>query len=199
MAAFRTLDDEVRRANEVFVAAPSSAADGITRTTDKWHSGAAVEDRRDLEAAIADTALVEGTVAAFRLGVVAAAGYCLLATLLALVLTGRQRAELVSILRIVGLSRGQVAAIVALEMVPLVGVVVLTGWAVGLALPYLLVPSIDLTTFTGGLASPATHVDLVAAGLLGLGLVLVVAVALGGTVATEHRRRESALRIGAET
>jgi hypothetical protein len=79
--------------------------------------------------------------------------------------------------------------VAALELTPLVVAVVVSGWAVGALLPYLLVPEIDLTAFTGGTTAPITRVDLARAGALGVGLVVVVAVAMSLAVAVERRRR----------
>ena len=197
--AFLALD-ATSRPDEVFIEAAPSAAGAITRTVGAWNTSLAVDDRRAVREDTTGQALVEGTVGAFRLGVPAAAGYCLLATMLALVLTARPRAELVELLHTLGMRRRQVLAVTVLEQAPLVAVVALTGWGVGLLLPYLLVPAVDLSSFTGGLASPATSVDLLTAGLLTAGLVAVVVVAVGVTVTAERRRRPgTASRIGADT
>jgi putative ABC transport system permease protein len=113
----------------------------------------------------------------------------MLGTLLALVLTARSRSHLLATLRTLGMHRRQVGAVAALELTPLVVAVVVSGWVVGAVLPYLLVPAIDLTAFTGGPAAPHTRLDLARAGALGIGMVLVVAVAIAVATAVERHRR----------
>jgi len=189
IAALRALDDAPVRPDELFVAAPPSAAGAIQRTVESWDYDVALAGREQVLSGTARVPLVEGTVTAFRWGVIAAAGYCLLGTLLALVLTARARSHLLATLRTLGMDRRQVGAVAALELTPLVVAVVVSGWAVGALLPYLLVPEIDLTAFTGGTVAPITRVDLARAGALGVGLVVVVAAAMSLAVAMERRRR----------
>lgn len=188
LATLRGLQTAPQRAGEVFVQAGAAAAPALAETVAGTDLQVVVDDRRAVLAATADRALVQGTVSAFRLGVVAAAGYGLLATLLALVLTARPREALLATLRTLGAPRRQVAGVAALELVPLVAAVVLTGWVVGAALPYLLAPALDLTSFTGGLRAPPVRLDWAAAAWLGLGLAVVVAVAVAVTVLVERRR-----------
>lgn len=199
LATLRGLQSAPLRAGEVLVQGSAAAAGPLAETVASLSLQVAVTDRRDVEADTAELALVEGTVAAFRLGVGVSAGYGLLATLLALVLTARPRASLLATLRTLGAPRRQVAGVAALELVPLVAAVVLTGWVVGGLLPYLLAPALDLASFTGGLAPPTVRLDWPTTVLLGLGLAAVVALAVTGTVLAERRRRPAeTTRIGAE-
>ncbi len=199
LAALRVANGAPVRPTELYVDAPASAAGEITQRADDLGQPILVTGRAQTLADISHSPFVEGTVTAFRLGSVAAAGYCLLAMSLTLVLTAHSRTRLLAALRTLGVSRRQARSLMALELTPMVAVVVLTGLAVGVALPYLLVPVVDLTPFTGGSAPPVIRVDPLLAGALALGLVVVVTVAAAVTTGLERQRRlGEAARIGVE-
>lgn len=199
LGALRAGEETPLRVNTVFVRAPASAAAGLESTVRRFGAEVAIEGRAQLLADTAEVPLVEGTTTVFRLGVLVAALYCLLAVLLALVLSAQDRARLLATLRTLGIPRGSARALLALELAPMVVAVVLAGLAVGVALPYLLVPVVDLTSFTGGSTSPAPRLDpYVTAGLaLGLVAVVVAAVAVISAVQRRHPLAEATRTAGA--
>ncbi|MFG2523399.1 hypothetical protein [Streptomyces sp. NPDC048527] len=71
------------------------------------------------------------------------------------------------------------------------------GTVLGLVLPGLLGPTLDLREFTGGPAAPAPHTDVLLTAALGVGLGVLVAVAAGVETLIGRRRGLGAvLRVG---
>jgi putative ABC transport system permease protein len=62
----------------------------------------------------------------------------------------RTRGKILSRLRTMGLTRKQGRRLLLLELAPVVTVAVLTGGVVGLLLPRLIAPALNLTSFTDG-------------------------------------------------
>jgi putative ABC transport system permease protein len=140
------------------------------------------EQRRALER----HAFNEGITVAFTIGTAAGLLAALLAVTLALVVDAPARGRAVSLLRTMGLSVRQARALLLIELLPLVGVAVLTGALVGMALPTLLAPALGLDAFTAGVPMEFDLDPTIAALLAGLcgGLVLVGVV----TEAAANRR-----------
>jgi len=125
--------------------------------------------------ALEQHAFNEGITVAFTMGTAAGLLAALLAVTLTLVVDAPARGRAVSLLRTMGLSVRQARTLLLIELLPLVGVAVLAGAAVGIALPMLLAPALGLDAFTAGVPmkfdlDPATAALL--AGLCG-GLVIV--------------------------
>ncbi|GGM27228.1 hypothetical protein [Micromonospora yangpuensis] len=83
-------------------------------------------------------------------GAVGGTGLGLLAIVFTVLAGARDRGRLRSRLRTLGLSRRQWRGLLLVELVPLVGVAVLTGALVGALLPVLLTPVLGLSAFTDG-------------------------------------------------
>ncbi|SCL47802.1 ABC transporter permease [Micromonospora peucetia] len=111
----------------------------------------------------------------------------------------RERGQVLSRLRTLGLSRRQWRGLLVVELAPLVGVSVVTGALVGTALPLLLTPVLGLSAFTDGVEVRVAFEPGLAAGVVALG-----AVALGFAVAVEalnnrRMRLGEVLRLGEES
>lgn len=155
-----------------------------------------VVSRARVYAEIHRAPLVRGTVLAFGVGIAATAAYCALAIVLALVVTARPRGRVLSYLRTLGLKPGQARGLVALELLPLVGVAVVAGVVLGIAIPRVVEPAVDLAPFTGG-GEAALDVDPVVTSLLAGGLILLVLLAVVVETAVNRRLRlGSVLRLG---
>ena len=152
----------------------------------------------EADADVREAPLVSGTLLAFRMGIVIAAAYSILAVLLALLLTARARTRFLSYLRTLGLAPGQLRGLVALELTPLVVVSLLTGVLTGLAIPLLLGDGLDLAPFTGG-QPPVVHIDIGLTAALAIGLLFVVVMGVV-VVAALGRRRDlgTVVRVGDE-
>ncbi|MEU4641355.1 FtsX-like permease family protein [Micromonospora sp. NPDC023814] len=111
----------------------------------------------------------------------------------------RERGQVLSRLRTLGLSRRQWRGLLVVELAPLVGVSVVTGALVGTVLPLLLTPVLGLSAFTDGVEVQVAFEPGLAAGVVALG-----AVALGFAVAVEalnnrRMRLGEVLRLGEES
>ncbi|MCO5968686.1 FtsX-like permease family protein [Actinoallomurus soli] len=123
--------------------------------------------------------------------------YGTLAILVMLFAGARGRGRAVSYLRTLGLSRRQAHWLAVVEIAPVLFVAFAGGWALGLVLPGLLGPAIDLSPYTGG--SPVRHFvpDLAVSASLAGGLLVFAALAvfIDALVAT-RRGLGGVLRIG---
>ncbi|MEH1100063.1 FtsX-like permease family protein [Micromonospora sp. CPCC 205561] len=123
----------------------------------------------------------------------------LLAVAFTVLAGARERGQVLSRLRTLGLSRRQWRGLLLVELAPLVGVSVVTGALVGTALPLLLTPVLGLSAFTGGVEVRVAFEPGLAAGVVALG-----ALALGFAVAVEalnnrRTRLGEVLRLGEES
>lgn len=155
-----------------------------------------VISRADRREALERTGAHELLTFAFAVGTAGGAVLALLAVGFAVLAEAGSRGQALSRLRTMGLSARQGRRLLAYELVPLLGVAVLAGAAVGVLLPRLLGGSLGLETFTGG-ATAGTHLDpLLVAGLLAL-VAAAVAGALGLEGVTNRRMRlGEVLRLG---
>ncbi|MEU9841641.1 CRISPR-associated protein Cas5 [Actinomadura sp. NPDC048032] len=112
---------------------------------------------------------------AFRNGALAAGVFGLLAVLLMLVVGARARGRTIAHLRALGLSRRQSRRLALVEVAPILLCAVGAGWVLGLLLPEITGPAVDLRPYTGGFAVTA-HVPGLPA-LLGLLAALLLAAA----------------------
>ncbi|MFD3310550.1 hypothetical protein [Streptomyces sp. NPDC058694] len=121
----------------------------------------------------------------------------LLALVLELLLSAEARGRTTAYLRTLGLGGRATAGLHLLQLLPMVLAAVAGGTALGLTLPALLGPALDLREFTGGPAAPTPHPDLLLTTALGAGLGLLVVVAVGVETWIGRRRGLGAvLRLG---
>ncbi|MCR3744074.1 putative ABC transport system permease protein [Actinomadura glauciflava] len=111
----------------------------------------------------------------FRDSAIAGGVYGLLAVLLVLVVGARARGRMIAHLRALGLSRRQSRRLALVELAPVLLCAVGAGWVLGLLLPEITGPVVDLRPYTGGFAVTA-HVPGLPA-LLGLLAALLLAAA----------------------
>ncbi|MFC3980479.1 hypothetical protein [Streptosporangium jomthongense] len=132
---------------------------------------------------------------AFTVVTIALVCYALAAVLVALVTGGADRTGTLSHLRALGLSTAQARRLTVLEIAPMIVLTALAGMLLGLALPAVLGPGIDLRAYTGGLAVEVYPADLTTPVLLTAGLA--AAAVLGAFVyATLGRAVAPRLREG---
>lgn len=146
---------------------------------------------------IAGSPLVAGTERTFQVATLVLAAYCALSVVLALVVGARSRERFLSCLRTLGLSSRQVRGLVAWEIVPMTMITIGIGSALGLALPHVVLPAIDLTPFTGSLDQPPIYADGAMVGALAGGIAIVVVAAVLAVTSINRRKRLGAvLRVG---
>ncbi|WP_448073997.1 FtsX-like permease family protein [Georgenia yuyongxinii] len=156
-----------------------------------------VTSREEVRAAVADAPLPAHLRRAYGGTVVLAAGYSVVSVALLLALGAAERRAAISRLRTMGMRARDVRRLPAWEVLPLTVAALLPGVAVGLALPALLGPALDLAPFTGGPAEPPLRPDP----LVTVALCLLVAGAAAIAVVLDAARGRranlsSALRIG---
>ncbi|RJL26484.1 FtsX-like permease family protein [Bailinhaonella thermotolerans] len=138
--------------------------------------------------------LVQGTFTAVS---IALAAYALLVIVLALVTGAAERSRTISYLRTLGLSGRQARVITVLEIAPMVTVAAAVGLGLGLALPYLLGPALDMRPYTGGLTLGAFRIDPVTPVALAAGLAaFAVLGAFLHAAASGRRTLGNVLRVG---
>lgn len=121
----------------------------------------------------------------------------LLALVLELLLSAEARGRTTAYLRTLGLGGRATIGLHLLQLLPMMVAAVAGGTALGLTLPALLGPALDLREFTGGPAAPALHPDLLLTAALGAGLGVLVVVAVGVETWMGRRRGLGAvLRLG---
>ncbi len=133
----------------------------------------------------------------FAAGTGGATGFAVLGTALLLMVGAANRRDPVSRLRTLGLSLAGLRGLLLWDTVPLTATAVLTGTAVGAALPWLLGPALALERFSGG-GEPRILLDPVTlAGMAGIVATLVATAIVLESRA--HRRRALTLVTGEET
>ncbi|MFG1851498.1 FtsX-like permease family protein [Actinomadura geliboluensis] len=157
--------------------------------------GRDVRMRRDVQKAMTDTPLVTVVHETFRDGALIGGAYGLLAVLLVLVVGARARGRTVAHLRALGLSRRQSRGLALVEIAPVLLCAVGAGWVLGLLLPEITGPVVDLRPYTGGFAVTAHTPGLAA--LLGLvGALLLAAAAAVAVDRLFDARPGTVLRTG---
>ncbi|MBO0684582.1 MAG: FtsX-like permease family protein [Candidatus Dormibacteraeota bacterium] len=171
---------------QLYLRAPAGAQDAIQTALQKQYgTGAVLSSRAQDYSQVHDSPLVSGAVGAFQAGVAVAGVYSALAVVVALALGGRARGRDLGYLRTLGLSRRQVAGLIAVEQVPPAVVALLVGVGLGVAITWLIAPGVDFSPFTGPGAATGPQVDWMVVSAVALGLLVVVgaAVAAAGLLA----------------
>ncbi|MEV0120403.1 hypothetical protein AB0I16_02425 [Streptomyces sp. NPDC050703] len=162
--------------------------------------GAATGELRVLaeeRAGAADDGLVAAVDSAHAGCTALAVVLALLALVIDLSLAAPSRGRVASYLRTLGLGGRAASALHLLQLLPMVCAAVVGGVALGLALPALLGPVVDLREFTGGPVVPERHVDVFFVAALGAGICVLVAAAVAVESRIGRGRRLGAvLRLG---
>ncbi|WP_199548866.1 hypothetical protein [Streptomyces sp. N35] len=146
---------------------------------------------------VADDDLVGALTRAHTACTALAVVLALLALVLELLLSAPARGRTAARLRTMGLGDRQTAVLHLLQLLPMVLAAVVGGTALGLALPSLLGPALDLGEFTGGPGDPGLHADVLLTVVLGAGCGLLVVGAVGVETWLGRRRGLGAvLRVG---
>jgi putative ABC transport system permease protein len=172
----------------LLIDAPNADEAAVTAAVRETQPFSIVTTRATVYADLADAPLISATSEAFAGTAVVAAAFCVLTVILGLVVTATTRARFLAYVRTVGVGRRQARSLVAMEVVPLATLAVAVGVLLGVLVPGLLMPSIDLRPFTGGAALPPVRIPRLPVLALGAGLLLVVAIAVFAVAAADRRR-----------
>ncbi|MET8683287.1 hypothetical protein ABZV77_03655 [Streptomyces sp. NPDC004732] len=160
-------------------------------------TGGELRIRAEEQAEADDDRLIAAVTVAHTACTALAVLLALVALVLELFLSAPARGLTTAYLRTLGLGGRAASALHLLQLLPLVLAAVAGGVALGLALPSLLGPALDLREFTGGPVAPDGHVDALFTAALGAGLCLLVALAVGVETWLGRRRGLGAvLRLG---
>lgn len=134
---------------------------------------------------------------------VAAVGLTLVLTVVTILLvqlmSTPSRVRLLAVLRTLGGAPRQARALTAWELGPLLGAAVLVGGLLGAGVPWLLLRAVDLRGLTGGTVQPALSLDPVVLGLVALGVLGTVLLAVTVSAALAgHTDLAQQLRVGEE-
>ncbi|MFF0742280.1 hypothetical protein ACFYVL_17965 [Streptomyces sp. NPDC004111] len=150
----------------------------------------------ELDAAGRDGVLAALT-SAFRLCTAFTVLLALVALVLDLLLAAPERGRTAARLRTMGLGDRATGALHLVQLVPMVLAAAVGGTVLGLFLPALLGPALDLHGFTGGPVAPAVRADHGTTAALGAGFLLLVAAAVAvETVLARRRKLTAVLRLG---
>ncbi|MEU8891861.1 FtsX-like permease family protein [Streptomyces sp. NPDC048442] len=154
----------------------------------------------DEEAAVGGDGVLSAVTTAYRLCTAVTVLLALFALVLDLLLSAPERGRTAARLRTMGLGDRATGALHLLQLLPMVLAAAVGGGALGLLLPGLLGPALDLRSFAGGPFAPALRTDYAAFAALGGGFLLLVAAAVAVETAMARRRRLTAvLRLGEQT
>ena len=140
--------------------------------------------------------LVENVFRGFRAAIVLAALYAAVAVGLMALIAARSRSRDLALVRTMGASSRDAVLLAAVELAPLVVISLALGIGLGIAIPYLIAPGLDLDFFTGTGSNPIVIPWLApAVSVVGL-LVLVAATVLVVGARTRRAGLSRVLRIG---
>jgi putative ABC transport system permease protein len=158
--------------------------------------GAEISSRAAVVQDLRASPLVENVFRGFRAAIVLAALYAAVAVGLMALIAARSRSRDLALVRTMGASPRDALILAAVELTPLVAMSLLLGIGLGIAIPYLIAPSLDLAFFTGT-ASNSIVIPWLAPGVAAAGLVvLVLATVLVVGARTRRAGLDRVLRIG---
>jgi putative ABC transport system permease protein len=164
------------------------------------YSGVSADTYADVHTGLTGKPMVGLVQAGFGYGRWASACCGGLAILLMLTMEAESRGRTVSYLRTLGLSRAQLRRLTLVELGPMIVSAVAAGWVLGIVLPAIVGPAVDLRPYTGGWAVSYRLLDPAATMILAGGAVLAGGCAIAIDAAVNARRRLGGLlRMGEDT
>jgi putative ABC transport system permease protein len=155
-----------------------------------------VASRAAVLRALRASPLVESVLDGFRAAIVVAALFAAIAVGLIALIAARSRSRDLALVRTMGGSRREGIALAAVELTPLAATALALGIGLGIAVPFLISPGLDLAFYTGGssdsIAIPWLPPVAFAAGLLALVAATIAVLA----VRMRRARLDRVLRIG---
>ncbi|WP_317451902.1 FtsX-like permease family protein [Microbacterium sp. NIBRBAC000506063] len=146
-------------------------------------------------AAIQSSPAVSALRTALLIALVLAVALSVVAVLLVAGVSRDARSRVIALLRTMGMSRRQGRGIVAWEFAPLGLSALVGGLILGVVLPLLVLVSIDLRPFTGGIRQPGLTVDpVLTAGLIAAVVIALVIAVIGGVLTARTTSLVTVLR-----
>jgi len=180
--------------NRVYLRGASSGE--VRRAVKALAPDAQVSSRAAVVRALGASPLASSVRRGFRAAVVLAAVFAAVALALMALIAARSRARDLALVRTMGGSRREGVLLAAVELAPFVATALTLGIGLGIAIPYLVEPGLDLAFYTGSGVNPISIPWLPpAAFALGVIALAVVAVLIAGA-RMRRARLDQVLRIG---
>jgi putative ABC transport system permease protein len=162
----------------IFIRAPALGAAELQASVEEVFPGTRVIGRAEVLDELRADPLVRGVGTGFVLALLVAIAYAALATTAALVMVAAVRARETAHLRTLGVTPRGLLALALVEHGPAVVAATVVGVALGVGIAWLVAPGLDLAGLIGSPVAVALAIDWSVVGLLVLGLLLVLAVAI---------------------
>jgi putative ABC transport system permease protein len=157
---------------------------------------AEIESRAAVVRNLRASPLVENVFRGFRAAIVLAALYAAVAVGLLALIAARSRSRDLALVRTMGASPRDALVLAAVELTPLVVIALVLGIGLGIAIPYLIAPGLDLVFFTGT-GSSSIVIPWIAPAAFAAGLLVLVASAVVVVgIRTRRTGLDRVLRIG---
>ncbi|MEP6478770.1 MAG: FtsX-like permease family protein, partial [Rhodoglobus sp.] len=165
----------------------ASASTVVTGATSIGGSGTTSRTPADEIAEIRDTPTVTGLQVALLIATLLVGLLCAIAVILTSVVNAPARERLLALIETLGMSARQARSLATWELAPIAAVSLVAGLVLGLALPFIVLGSVDLRPFTTGAAQPAIDIPVLAILAVAVGFAVVVAAAVAIAVAFARR------------
>ena len=180
--------EDVVPPNIAFVSGPDAAAavaaeQGIDQST--------VITREAWMAAMQDSALIGGVQRAIAIAVFAVGALAVVGLLVTILRGVRERGRALSMLRTQGMGSGYGWWLALAELAPLTIAAVVGGAGAGLAIMWLLAETLGLKVLSGGLSEPELTPDWTFMAVIGVGILLILFVAVAAEVLVHRRNKLS--------
>lgn len=171
-------------------------ADDVRRAVRQLAPDAQISSRAAVVHALGASPLASSVRRGFRAAVVLAAVFAAVALALMALIAARSRARDLALVRTMGGSQREGVLLAAVELAPFVVTALALGIGLGIAIPYLVEPGLDLAFYTGSAVNPISIPWLPpAAFAVGVIALAVVAVFIAGA-RMRRARLDQVLRIG---
>jgi hypothetical protein len=127
-----------------------------------------------------DAPLVSAVIGGFTLALTVAGAYAALAVVAVVILHAQRRSRDTAFLQTLGLTERQGTSLMVIEYGLPLGIALVLGISIGLALAWLLAPGLDLAAFSQAGVTVLLAVDWIAVGLVALAVALAVGLAIAG-------------------
>jgi putative ABC transport system permease protein len=194
--ALKTTEEqgEIIRPNRLYVGGVGASA--VRAAVEDTAPRADVETRSAVVDRLRESPLIGKVLSGFRAAIVLAALYAAIAVALMALIAARSRARDLALVRTMGASGRDVFLLAAVEIAPLVVTAIVLGIGLGIAIPHLIEPGLNLAFFTGAgapsIVIPWDTLLIAAAGLL----LLVAATVVVVGISARRTGLSSVLRIG---
>jgi putative ABC transport system permease protein len=178
LPALNAVLDRVAAPNVLFVRGNEAAAPAIAERVQAAVPSNATVSRHEWYASLREAPLIAVVGDGFRVALVVAAAYTMLAVVAALILSASRRTRDTAFLRTLGLSSRQSFGITVLEHGTPVLVALVPGILIGIAVAGLLESSLGLGAFIGPEVPFRIHVEWASIAVVAVALLMVVAVAI---------------------